>query len=119
MVEMTETFHRYKEEYLSKYGDRILSSHKRAIDDIIDCCTPVLGGKLCTCSCGKTERYSYFSYGNRHCPKCGNDNTTLWVAKQVTHLLKPGLASFLKKVTLCLINEMVTISRVDTGLQFW
>lgn len=90
---MAEIFRQYKEEYLSKYGDRILPSHRRAIDDIISCRTPALGGSLYTCSCGKTERYSYHSCGNRHCPKCGNDNATLWVAKQVARI--PAVPCFL------------------------
>ena len=98
MIEMAEIFRQYKEDYLSKYGDRILPSHRRAIDDIIACRTPALGGSLYTCSCEKTERYSYHSCGNRHCPKCGNDNATLWVAKQVTRI--PAVPCFLIGFTL-------------------
>jgi hypothetical protein len=86
MVEMAEIFRRYRDEYLKKYGNRILPSHRRTIDDIIACRTPVLGGNLYTCSCGKTERYSYHSCGNRHCPKCGNDDATVWAAKQATRI---------------------------------
>jgi hypothetical protein len=98
MIEMAEIFRQHKEEYLSKYGDRILPSHRKAIDDIIACRTPALGGKVYTCSCGKTERYSYHSCGNRHCPKCGNDNATLWVGKQVTRI--PAVPCFLIGFTL-------------------
>jgi len=93
MIEMAEIFRHYKDEYLRKYGNRILPSHRRAIDDIINCRTPVLGGNLYTCSCRKTERYSYHSCGNRHCPKCGNDDATQWVAKQVNHI--PAIPCFL------------------------
>jgi len=96
MIEMAEIFRLHKEEYLGKYGDRILPSHRRAIDDIIACRTPALGGSFYTC--GKTERYSYHSCGNRHCPKCGNDNVTLWVAKQVN--LIPAVPCFLFGFTL-------------------
>lgn len=82
MIEMAEIFRQYKEEYLREYGDRILPSHRKTIDDIINCRTPVLGGNLYTYpSCGKSH-YSYHSCGNRHCPKCGNDDATRWVASQ-------------------------------------
>ncbi|RLA72507.1 MAG: transposase [Epsilonproteobacteria bacterium] len=98
MIEMAEIFCRHREEYLCQYGDRILPSHRKTIDDIIACRTPALGGSVYTCSCGKTERYSYHSCGNRHCPKCGNDNATLWVAKQSVRI--PAVPCFLIGFTL-------------------
>ena len=98
MVEMADIFLNYREEYLSRYGDRILPSHKRTIDDIIACRTPALGGNLYTCSCGKTERCSYHSCGNRHCSKCGNDDATVCTAKQIVRI--PALPCYLIGFTL-------------------
>ena len=68
------------------------------MDDIIVCRTPALGGNLYSCpSCGK-EKYSYHSCGNRHCPKCGNDDATRWVKKQSTRI--PEVPCFLITFTL-------------------
>mgnify|MGYP000052814946 CR=1 FL=1 len=36
MIEMADIFRQYKEEYLRKYGDRILPSHRKTIDEIIE-----------------------------------------------------------------------------------
>ena len=98
MVEMADIFRRYRAEYLRKFGSRILPSHRRAMDDIIACRTPALGGNLYSCpSCGK-QRYSYHSCGNRHCPKCGNDDATLWVDRQSSRI--PEVPCFLLTFTL-------------------
>ena len=87
MIEMAEIFRQYKEEYLRKYGDRILPSHRKTIDDIINCRTPVLGGNLFTCSsCGKSH-YSYHSCGNRHCPKCQASAAQRWLEARQDDLL--------------------------------
>ena len=37
-------------EYMAKYGQRMLPSHKRAIKDIILCRTRPLGGKVFRCN---------------------------------------------------------------------
>jgi len=98
MVEMADIFRQYKDDYLRQFGERILPSHRRAIDDIIACRTPALGGNLYSCPfCGK-QRYSYHSCGNRHCPKCGNDDATRWVEKQSARI--PEVPCFLLTFTL-------------------
>jgi ribosomal protein L37AE/L43A len=98
MIEMADIFRQYKDEYLRDFGSRILPSHRRAIDDIISCRTPALGGNLYSCpSCGK-KKYSYHSCGNRHCPKCGNDDATRWVEKQSARI--PEVPCFLLTFTL-------------------
>jgi ribosomal protein L37AE/L43A len=107
MIEMADIFRQYRDEYLRKYGSRILPSHRRAIDDIISCRTPALGGNLYSCpSCGK-KRYSYHSCGNRHCPKCGNDDATRWVEKQSARI--PEIPCFL--ITFTLPHELNKVVR--------
>ena len=107
MIEMADIFRQYRDEYLREYGDRILPSHRRAIDDIIACRTPELGGNLYSCpSCGK-KRYSYHSCGNRHCPKCGNDDATRWVEKQSARI--PEAQCFL--ITFTLPHELNKVVR--------
>jgi len=73
--------------YLAKYGERMLTSHKRAISDITLCRTKPLGGKVYQCEPCDEVRYSYHSCKNRSCPKCGNDDATKWLAAQNALLL--------------------------------
>ena len=61
MIEMADIFRRYAPAYRAKYGPRILPSHQRAIQDIINCRTPTLGGQVYMCPDCKELKYSYHS----------------------------------------------------------
>jgi hypothetical protein len=98
MVEMAEIFRRHGPEYLAKYGERMPSSQKKAMRDILDCRTEILGGETYFCKKCQDYRYSYHSCGNRHCPKCGNDKNEEWLKKQSDFLLP--VVYFLVTVTL-------------------
>jgi len=54
---------------------------------IEDCRTQALGGQVYHCTSCDQFRYSYHSCQNRHCPKCGNDGATAWLARQRDRLL--------------------------------
>jgi hypothetical protein len=80
-------------------------SHLRVMEAIENCRTPALGGQLYHCSPCNQFRYSYHSCQNRHCPKCGNDAATAWLARQrdlllpVPHFLVTfTLPDFLRKL---------------------
>jgi hypothetical protein len=93
MVEVAEIFRTYGPEYLAKYGRRMPRAHLRAMRDIEQCRTPVLGGHGYVCTKCEEKRWSYHSCKNRHCPKCGSDQAAKWLEEQkelllpVTHLL--------------------------------
>jgi len=87
MPEMADILRAVAPEYLAKYGERMLPSHKRAINDIILCRTQPLGGKVFRCNPCDEYRNSYHSCKNRSCPKCGNDDATHWLAVQTALLL--------------------------------
>ncbi len=86
MPELADIFRASAPEYRAKY-QRMLPSHKRAIDDIILCRTRPLGGKTYYCKPCEEYRYSYHSCKNRSCTKCGNDDASNWLAAQKTLLL--------------------------------
>ena len=87
MLELADIFRRHGPEYRSKFADRMPSSHLKAMEDIENCRTESMGGQVYVCDqCGET-RYSYHSCKNRHCPKCGNDSTDLWLKTQIDLLL--------------------------------
>jgi hypothetical protein len=87
MIEVAEIFRRYGPQYRTKFADRMPPSHLKAMLDIERCRTETLGGHVYKCTaCGKLQ-YSYHSCTNRSCPKCQNEEATLWLDRQETLLL--------------------------------
>ena len=65
----------------------MLPSHRRAIQDLLDCRTEGMGGHLYRCEhCGH-ERYAFHSCRNRACPKCHGAETKRWLEKRRQELL--------------------------------
>lgn len=87
MTGLSEIFRLYGNAYLQKYGNRILPSHRKAIDDITQCRTESLGGQVWFCSSCQQYHYSYHSCKNRNCPTCQNDQADEWIDKQKELLL--------------------------------
>ena len=84
---IAEIFQENREEYLQKFGKRIPYNHLKTMDAIINCRTSVMGGDVYYCeACGKLH-YSYHSCKNRHCPKCGSNDSEKWLEKQMEKLL--------------------------------
>jgi len=82
MLEVADIFRLHGPAYRQKFGDRMLSSHRRAMQDIETCRTESLGGQLYFCNQCQQQRYSYHSCKNRHCPKCQNDQANDWLQQQ-------------------------------------
>lgn len=87
MLEVAEIFRLHGTDYRAKFGDRMLPSHLRAMQDIERCRTESLGGQVYYCQKCDEQRYSYHSCKNRHCPKCQNDQANQWLAEQQRLLL--------------------------------
>jgi hypothetical protein len=87
MPEVADVFWRYGGEYLEWFGQDLLPSHRRAMNDIMNCRTEALGGHLLQCDhCGQ-EHYTYHSCRNRSCPKCHHQDTEAWLAERRQELL--------------------------------
>jgi hypothetical protein len=87
MPEVADVFRRYGGEYLEWFGQDLLPSHRRAMNDIMNCRTEALGGHLLQCDhCGQ-EHYAYHSCRNRSCPKCHHQDTEAWLAERRQELL--------------------------------
>jgi len=84
---MADIVCQYGTEYLEKYDNHILPSHKKAMRHIESCRTPVMGGQKYLCKQCNAFHYSYHSCRNRHCPKCQNDRIDQWLEKQFELLL--------------------------------
>ena len=87
MIEVADVFRRFAAGYLSAHGTSMLPSHRRAIEDILDCRTAALGGQVWHCEACNTEVFSYHSCGNRSCPKCHTAQTQEWLERRQAELL--------------------------------
>src|SRR5208283_4908372 len=79
MIEVADVFRRFAADYLSAHGASVLPSHRRAIENILDCRTAALGGQVWRCDACATEVFSFHSCGNRSCPKCHTAQTQEWL----------------------------------------
>jgi hypothetical protein len=87
VITLADIIRQFGNETVAKYRSSVLPSHYKTMQNIVDCRTFVLGGQTWQCEeCGKTH-YSYHSCRNRHCPKCQNDRTDQWLARQYRVLL--------------------------------
>jgi hypothetical protein len=87
MLEVADIFRLHGPAYREQFGDRLLPSHRRAMQDIETCRTESLGGQLYFCKQCQAQRYSYHSCKNRHCPKCQNEQANDWLKEQKDLLL--------------------------------
>jgi len=94
VVELADIFREAGPAYCARFGERMLPSHRRVMQDVIDCRTPALGGQLYECECG-VEHAVYHSCRNRHCPKCQGNDAERWLESQRELLLPTeyGLAT--------------------------
>src|SRR5271168_3989831 len=87
MIEVADVFRRFAADYLSAHGASMLPSHRRAIEDILDCRTAALGGQVWRCDACGTEVFSWHSCGNRSCPKCHTAQTREWLEHRQAEML--------------------------------
>lgn len=88
-LELSDIFLRYGPDYIERFGDQMLPSHRRALHDIAFCRTDAFGGHVDVCSnpnCGHVE-FVYHSCRNRSCPKCHVNDINQWLEKRESELL--------------------------------
>ncbi len=87
MIEIADVFRRFAADYVSAHGASMPPSHRRAIEDILNCRTTALGGQVWRCDTCDTEMFSYHSCGNRSCPKCHTAQTQEWLERRREEML--------------------------------
>ena len=107
MLEVADIFRLHGPDYRAQFGNQMLPSHRRAMQDIETCRTENLGGQVYFCKQCQAQRYSYHSCKNRHCPKCQNEQANDWLAAQQSLLLP--VTHFL--VTFTLPAELRVLAR--------
>ena len=86
MIPLAEVLCRHWPAYQRRFGAKLLPSHRHAVECLLRCRTPALGGQLYRCDCGRWE-YTYHSCNHRACPQCGQADATEWLARQRQKLL--------------------------------
>lgn len=87
MLELADIFCAAGPAYRQAHAGRMLPAHRRAMDDIVQCRTPALGGSLYACDdCGALD-YAYHSCRNRHCPRCQEERAQDWLERVRARLL--------------------------------
>ncbi len=86
-MDIATIFRSYFGNYVKRFGTRIPSFHLKAVNAIINCRTSVMGGDVYYCDACRKFHYSYHSCKNRHCPKCGSNDSEKWLEKQKQKML--------------------------------
>ncbi|MCK4696449.1 MAG: IS91 family transposase [Candidatus Cloacimonetes bacterium] len=87
MMDIATIFQNHFADYVKRFGPRMPSFHFKAIKAIMQCRTRVMGGEVYYCESCRQYHYAYHSCKNRHCPKCGNNESQKWVEKQKQRIL--------------------------------
>jgi hypothetical protein len=76
-------------EYIGPYRDAypLFPEHYKIVHNLLSCRTKELGGHMEKCDHCGTERISYNSCRNRHCPKCQNMPREKWLDARKAELL--------------------------------
>ncbi len=86
-LEVADIFRKCGAQYRKVYGASMFREQHRAMRAIEVCRTAVLGGHVDVCDQCGTERISYNSCRNRHCPKCQSLAKAEWLEARMAELL--------------------------------
>ncbi len=109
MVELAHILRQFGPVYQRTHQDQLLPSHRRVMQDVVNCRTAVCGGHLYTCQACETTQYNYHSCQNRHCPKCQYQAGQDWLERQQGLLLP--VPYFLLTFTLPAELRLLTLGR--------
>lgn len=79
---ITDIFRTYGPTYWNRFGQSMPPTHRRTIQDIIDCRTETMGGHVFVCNHCEQLRYAYHSCKNRSCPTCHESDRKAWLEKR-------------------------------------
>jgi len=83
--DVAEVFRKHISEY--RRFHRLSSEQAKAVQAIVDCRTPALGGVVKMCSACQKWEFCYKPCKNRHCPQCGTFEKAQWLEAQKIWLL--------------------------------
>jgi len=86
-IELADVIRRFLGPYQEKFGDLMLPSHHRALQDIAQCMTETMGGGRYHCNDCDETFWCYHGFRNRSCPKCHGRQISQWLKSRSTEIL--------------------------------
>jgi hypothetical protein len=87
MTTVADIVRNYGPEYLNRFGQDLLPSHRKALRNIAECHTPAMGGHRFHCEdCGQ-DHFQYHSCRNRSCPSCQSADREEWIQDRLRDIL--------------------------------
>src|ERR1700760_958254 len=87
MIEVADVFRRFAADYLAAHGASMPPSHRRAIADILNCRTAVLGGQVWRRAACNSEVFPSHPWATRSCPTCPPAQTQEWRERRQGEML--------------------------------
>jgi hypothetical protein len=86
-IELADVVRRFAGPYKQQFGDLMLPSHHRALQDIVACMTEEMGGEYYHCKDCNEAFWIYHGCRNRSCPKCHGRQIAQWLKSRSTEIL--------------------------------
>lgn len=86
-LELADVVRRFMGPYQEQFGDYMLPSHHRALQDIAQCMTKAMGGEHYHCKECHESFWIYHGCRNRSCPKCHGRQISAWLKARSVEIL--------------------------------
>jgi hypothetical protein len=86
-IELADVVRRFKEDYVARFGQRMMPSQKKALADIAACMTAQMGGHQYQCRDCDNLFWVYHGCRNRACPACHGRQMRDWLQARQAELL--------------------------------
>jgi len=86
-LELADVVRRFAGPYKQQFGDLMLPSHHRALQDIVGCMTEDMGGEHYHCHDCNEAFWIYHGCRNRSCPKCHGRQIKEWLKSRSVEVL--------------------------------
>ncbi|MDQ8183882.1 transposase [Pelagicoccus sp. SDUM812005] len=102
---------RFHEACLERCGDSMRPEERKALQSILLCRTPAMGGRSYRCSHCERDHFAWHSCNHRICPRCGAAEAREWVAGRLRERLP--VAHYM--VTFTLPSQLRELCRCDAA----
>ena len=86
-LELADVVRRFMGPYQDHFGEYMLPSHHRALQDIAQCMTEAMGGEHYHCQACHASFWIYHGCRNRSCPKCHGRQISAWLKARSVEIL--------------------------------
>jgi len=86
-LELADVVRRFMGPYQDQFGECMLPSHHRALQDIAQCMTEAMGGEHYHCQACHASFWIYHGCRNRSCPKCHGRQISAWLKARSVEIL--------------------------------